>query len=243
MRDPKDITINGKQLDDILKVHKKWLLNEKGGERANLRFADLRSANLRFADLRSADLRSADLSSADLRSANLRSADLRFADLSFADLSSANLRSADLSSADLSSANLSSADLSSADLSSADLSSADLSSAKNNEWAAALVTIVSDGDVIGWKKLKGELIAKLLIPAKAKRSNATGRKCRAEYAKVLEIWNGEESVKRGESGYEDGFFYVVGKTVKPSQPFDDNRWDECSTGIHFFITRLEAEKY
>ena len=182
MRDPKDITINGKQLDDILKAHEKWLLNE-GGERA-------------------------DLSSADLRSADLRSANLSFADLSFANLRSANLRYA-----------------------------------KNNEFAAAIVTIVPDGDIIGWKKLRNGLIAKLLIPVKAKRSNATGRKCRAEYAKVLEIWNGEESVKRGESGYEDGFLYIVGKTVKPSQPFDDNRWDECSTGIHFFITRLEAEKY
>ncbi len=183
MRDPKDITINGKKLDAILNAHKKWLVGEKGGECANLS--------------------SADLSSADLSSANLRSADLRYA----------NLRSADLRSAE------------------------------NNEWAAALVTIVPDGDVIGWKKLKGGLIAKLLIPAKAKRSNATGRKCRAEYAKVLEIWNGEESVKRGESGYEGGFMYVVGKTVKPTEPFDENRWDECSTGIHFFITRLEAERY
>ena len=197
MRDPKDITINGKQLDDILKAHEKWLLNE-GGERADLSSADLRSA----------DLRSANLSSADLSFANLRSANLRSADLSFANLRSANLRYA-----------------------------------KNNEFAAAIVTIVPDGDIIGWKKLRNGLIAKLLIPVKAKRSNATGRKCRAEYAKVLEIWNGEESVKRGESGYEDGFLYIVGKTVKPSQPFDDNRWDECSTGIHFFITRLEAEKY
>ena len=158
MRDPKDITINGKQLDDILKAHKKWLLREKGGERADLSYADLRYA-------------------------------------------------------------------------------------KNNEWAAALVTIVPEGDIVGWKKLKDGLIAKLLIPAKAKRSNATGRKCRAEYAKVLEIRNKKKSVKRGESGYEDGFAYIVGKTVKPTEPFDDNRWEECSTGIHFFITRIEAEKY
>ena len=218
MRDPKDITINGKQLDDILKAHKKWLLDEKGGERANLRYADLSYADLSYADL----------SYADLSSANLSSADLSYADLSYADLSSANLSSADLSYADLSSANL---------------RYANLRYAENNEWAAALVTIVPDGDIIGWKKLKGDLIAKLLIPANAKRSNATGRKCRAEYAKVLEIWNGEESVKSGESSYEDGFMYIVGKTIKPSQPFDDNRWDECSTGIHFFITRLEAEKY
>jgi hypothetical protein len=25
--------------------------------------------------------------------------------------------------------------------------------------------------------------------------------------------------------------------------FDENRWNECSHGIHFFITRKEAEDY
>ena len=30
--------------------------------------------------------------------------------------------------------------------------------------------------------------------------------------------------------------------IKPDS-WDNNRWDECSNGIHFFITRLEAENY
>ena len=111
--------ISAKKLQEIIKSHGRWLRNEEGGERANLRSADLSGA-----DLSSANLRSADLSGA-----NLRGADLRSADLSGADLSSADLRSADLSSADLRSADLSSADLRSADLSGADLSSANLSSA------------------------------------------------------------------------------------------------------------------
>ena len=72
--------------------HTKWLNDEEGGERANLRSADLSGA-----DLSGADLRSANLSGADLSGANLRSADL-----SGANLSGANLRSADLSGADLS---------------------------------------------------------------------------------------------------------------------------------------------
>ena len=68
--------LNEQELKDILDKHGKWLKNEEGGERANLR-----SANLSFANLRSANLRSADLSSADLRSANLSFANLRSADL------------------------------------------------------------------------------------------------------------------------------------------------------------------
>ena len=91
---------------EILKKHKKWLDNEKGGERANLRgaglsYANLRDANLRGADLRDADLRGADLSYANLRDANLRGADLRDADLRGADLRDADLRDANLRGADL----------------------------------------------------------------------------------------------------------------------------------------------
>ena len=107
-------------------------------------------------------------------------------------------------------ANLVRANLESANLYSANLESANLESAKNIEFAAALTTITPEGDLIGWKKLSGGLIAKLLIPMDAKRSNATGRKCRAEFAKVLEIWNGNESVEEGESQYDTTFIYKVG---------------------------------
>ena len=113
--------ISAEKLQEIIESHGRWLRNEEGGERANLRSADLSSADLSGADLRSADLSSADLSSADLSGADLRSANLRSADLSGADLRGADLRSADLRSADLYSADLSSADLSGADLRSADL--------------------------------------------------------------------------------------------------------------------------
>ena len=113
--------ISAEKLQEIIESHGRWLRNEEGGERANLRSADLSSADLSSANLSGADLRSADLSSADLSGADLYCADLRSADLSSADLSGADLRSADLYCANLSGADLRSADLSSADLSSADL--------------------------------------------------------------------------------------------------------------------------
>ena len=202
---------------------------------ANLSSANLSSANLRYANLRPADLSSADLSAANLSYADLRSADLRSANLSYADLRSANLSAANLSSADLRSANLSSANLNSADLSSADLRSANLSAARNAELIFARTSITPEGDLIGWKKLASGTLCKLRIPSEAKRSNATGRKCRAEYAVVLE---GE-----GVSKYDDRFVYKIGETVHPREPFDENRWDECASGIHFFLTKIEAENY
>ena len=63
-------------LKQILELHKKWLNNEGGGKRADLRCAHLRSADLSGANLRGANLRSADLSGADLSGAHLRSASL-----------------------------------------------------------------------------------------------------------------------------------------------------------------------
>ena len=43
-------------LKQILELHKKWLDNEVGGKRADLRSADLRGADLSGADLSGADL-------------------------------------------------------------------------------------------------------------------------------------------------------------------------------------------
>lgn len=75
-----------KELKEILRKHKMWLQGEKGGERANLRWADLRWADLQGADLQGANLRWADLKGANLREGNLRGTDLRWTDLRGADL-------------------------------------------------------------------------------------------------------------------------------------------------------------
>ena len=96
--------MTSEEIKKVLDLHKKWLNNEQGGERADLREADLREANLSRASLSKADLRWADLRGADLSWANLREADLRWADLRGADLSGADLRVADLSGAALSGA-------------------------------------------------------------------------------------------------------------------------------------------
>ena len=103
--------ISAEKLQEIIKSHGRWLRNEEGGERANLRDAYLSGANLRGADLRGANLRGANLRDAYLSGANLRGADLRDADLSDADLRGANLRGANLRGANLRDANLSGADL------------------------------------------------------------------------------------------------------------------------------------
>ena len=121
--------ISKKELKNILEKHKKWLMNEKDGKRANLSYTDLSNADLNYAELQYADLNYAALGFADLNHANLAKANLYHANLQFAELRFANLAKADLSNANLQFSELRFANLTSADLSEANLSGANLTNA------------------------------------------------------------------------------------------------------------------
>ena len=257
--------ITAEQLNDILTKHAEWI-NSCGakGVRANLWNADLSCTDLRYADLRGAclwnaslwgaNLSGANLSSADLRDANLEGANLEVANLEVADLNDANLSSAFLRDASLWNANLWCADLRDADLrdanlkyailEGANLSGADLSGAKINFHIAC----PEKGSFIAFKKAGynyNNYIVELLIPEDARRCSATSRKCRCDKAKVLSITKIDgtsDGVDTVYSIYDETFAYKIGETVEVKD-FDDNRWNECSTGIHFFLTRQEAVEY
>lgn len=87
-------------------------------------------------------------------------------------------------------------------------------------------------------------IVELQVPADALRSSATTRKCRVSKAKVVAVYKMDgKSIKRNAySSYTNSFVYRIGSTVSVKN-FDKNRWNECSTGIHCFITMREAELY
>ena len=162
-------------------------------------------------------------------------ANLRGADLCGADLREADLRWADLCGADLCGANLRWANLRGADLCGADLRDADL---------CYPIACPEKGAFIGYKKANG-FIVELEILSTAKRSSATSRKCRCSEAKVLSITNIDGSdalITSIVSGFDSSFVYKIGEIVSVSN-FDDNRWNECAPGIHFFITRQEAVNY
>ena len=217
------------KLDEILKQHAIWLRTrfnvETKGMCADLRGVDLRCVNLSDADLRRANLSDANLSDADLRRANLIDANLSNADLRRANLIDANLRGVDLRCVNLSDADLSDADY-------------------NNTTSFFALQCPEKGSFIGYKVAQG-LIIELLITEDAQRSSATTRKCRCSKAKVICITHKDGSFAdcdSVESDRDSRFIYKVGETVEVLD-YDENRWNECSSGIHFFITREEAVKY
>ena len=188
--------------------------------------------------------RGADLRDADLCDANLCGAYLRGANLCDADLCDANLCDADLCDADLRGANLYGADLRGTDLRGANLRGANLRGANLRDAKGCYLSCPTEGSFIGWKKASGHIV-KLRIPEDARRSSATGHKCRCDKAYVMEIQNmdgtkaTEDTVR---SDHDKNFVYTVGATVEVPD-FDDNRWSECAPGIHFFIDRRAAVEY
>lgn len=211
------------QIEKILEEHKAWL-NRTGGAKADLYGADLCGADLCGADLYGADLRDAHLYGANLCDADLRDAHLCGAHLCDADLRDADLRDADLCGADLRGAKLRGVRY-------------------NEQTAYYAMQCPEKGAYIGYKKAEGKIV-ELEIQADAKRSSATTRKCRASKAKVLSITSidGKEHFEEAKSSRDQSFVYRVGKTVEVKD-FDEDRWRECSTGIHHFITREEAAMY
>ena len=183
-----------------------------------------RGADLRDADLCGADLRGSDLCGADLRGSNLCDADLCDANLCGAYLCGANLYGADLRGTNLRGANLRGANL--------------------RDAKGCYLSCPTEGSFIGWKKASGHIV-KLRIPEDARRSSATGHKCRCDKAYVMEIQNmdgtkaTEDTVR---ADHDKNFVYTVGATVEVPD-FDDNRWSECAPGIHFFIDRRAAVEY
>ena len=229
--------ISKEELNKIIKDHKHWLCEDcEGWEKMR--------ADLSYSDLRDADLSYANLSYADLRGANLNHADLTDANLKYANLNHANLNHADLTGANLKYANLNHADLSNANLSYADLRGVSLNEVKYNHLTAFFsLQCPEKGAFIGYKK-SGDKIVELRIEEDSKRSSATSRKCRASKVTVLSITSidGKEEFKKSENTGLHEFTYEVGKTYEIGN-FDNDRWNECSTGIHFFITRDEAVRY
>ena len=154
----------------------------------------------------------------------------------------ANLRYANLRGVNLRNADLCKADLCGANLRGVNLLYANLCGAVNVPFIP--YACPDFGMFIGYKKASGYIV-ELEIPEDAKRLSATTRKCRCNKAKVLRILNYDRTVAdvtEVRSNYNSTFVYKVGDIVSVDN-FDEDRFNECSTGIHFFINFQEAVDY
>lgn len=201
---------------------------------------DLSGLNLRGAMFSSVSFNKAKMKNINLHGANFQystfyHADCEGADLGYADFLYSNLRETNLTNADLTGVNF---------FCCSPLDDAILT---NTKMPNVPLACPDSGAFVGWKKCfdddAHDVIVKLLIPEDAKRLSSISRKCRCDKAIVLEIkdMNGKV-INRAYSRYEHSFVYKVGETVSVSD-FNDNRWAECSEGIHFFINKQEAIDY
>ena len=71
-------------------------------------------------------------------------------------------------------------------------------------------------------------------------SSLIGRKCRASHIKVLEFIGCDLIEVKG--WRDSSFKYTLGE-IAEADSFDDDIRVECTNGIHFFMTREEAEQW
>ena len=181
-----------------------------------------------------------------LEEAIRKNVELSFADLSFADLSFANLSNAKLNYATFVHSYLNKVNFNGANLKGANFTYSVLTDVTFDNAVGINDQCPKEGSFIGWKKCKTitnhPYIVKLEIPADAKRCSSTTNKCRCSYAKVLEIQNIDGSIidiKEVFSYFNEFFTYKINEYVYPDS-FNEEFWDECSYGIHFFMDRNDA---
>lgn len=258
------------EIDKMIALHQKWLNNEEGGVRA-----DFSKLNLNGYDFRGVTLSQAYFRGCNLNGTNFCGADLQRVDFSHSTCHGTNFQYAYLHKAIFNytslygtifvGANLNDALFdghvtgSGVDFRYANVTNIHLTRihvpfcVRPTMYTPGIENLVDvyplacpeTGSFIAYKQLDHHIIAKLLIPEDARRSSAFGRKCRADKAQVLGLFNYDgtpAAVAVGFSHHDPDFAYPIGETVSVPD-FDPDRWEECSTGIHFFLTFREAVNY
>lgn len=213
------------ELNKIIENHQHYLNKDIDGWESMR--ADLSYKNLNRLDLRNANLREANLYRAFVCYTNLCGADLRNADLREANMFGANFRDANLFGVNFNKANIIYAEI------------------NENTKIDYPIACPETGSFIGYKKTAYKKIVKLQICEDAKRSSATTKKCRCSKALVLAIENmdgSDSGLQEIESDFDHCFVYRIGEIAEVPD-FDDDRWNECAPGIHFFVDRQDAVEY
>lgn len=265
-------TFTNDELADILDKHEKWLRNEEGGEQADLSNAYIDNFSWRIGKtslLCDWNLQMANMSGSYIVADFMENTIFAFCNMTNVRIDVGKIQNISFKNTILTNTIFYISHIIGCDFRCADLSDSIFSDAYCSEidLGGAVIDrvqgfndICPNGTFIGYKKSGEGRIIELEIPDDAERSSAFGRKCRCSKAKVISITSVDcsESYRTAKSyfrpyrlSYENGLhtiledpplLYNVGEIVQPDR-YDDNFWEECSNGIHFFLTREEAVKY
>ena len=157
-----------------------------------------------------------------------------------ANFKNAVMRTGSFRSCDMRACNIEGADLFGAVLEHADLEG--IISNEETKWFR--LHCPEKGAFLGYKKCVNDRLVQLLIPADAIRTSATLPSCRCNKAKVLTIksFDYKENFEEAWSLVDENFVYKVGQWVEVKD-FNKDRWQDSTTGIHFWMTREEAKGY
>jgi len=219
--------------------------NRQNGKKLELKESILENMDLSGCDLKSIDFTFSDFIGVKLENANFENSSLNNAYFSDCSLKGADLRNASLYAADFRFCDLSKSNIQGANLFGALLQGALLEGILyNNDTRFFKLHCPETGPFIGYKKCFNFRIVQLLIPKDARRSSATTNECRCDKAKVLTIKSidNKEYFNEARSYVDENFLYRVGK-MAVANGFNEDRWAESTTGIHFYLTREEAIGY
>ena len=167
--------------------------------------------------------------------------DFKYENEKYVEIDYADLENADLRSANLYNANLYNANLCYANLYNADLKSANLENAYLDKKELIRKGKIQDKKVIVYKKCHNKIVT-LQLQIGSIVFSINNKKCRTNKVKVIAIDDDKTEGLTIESDRDNSFIYEVGKMAEVKN-FDLMYNVECSTGIHFFWTKEEAESY
>ena len=242
--------ITQKKLDKLIDKYKERI--EKGYESDRKRL-NLFHYNLSNIKIKNKDLQHIIVFGCLLNNVTFENCDLKDADIRYSEIINVSFINCDFSHGYFYKCNFINSDLSTCNIKNSHFDNAIFNNTKMPDYPMACP---ERGSFIGYKKVCSiddcfndcpkEYILKLEIPKNAKHSSAASNKCRCDKVKVLEIQNLDgsiaENITEVKSFYNDKFIYELGKTIEEPK-FDECRWHECTSGIHFFMNREEAVNY
>lgn len=204
-----------------------WDMDLSGMDLSNMDFtlSSFQNTVLDHADFSGSNVENALFDGCSMQGADFQGARMVTASFRYCDMRECNIEGADLFGAVLEFANLEG-----------------IISNEDTKWFR--LHCPEEGAFLGYKKCVNDRMVQLLIPADAKRTSATLRSCRCSKAKVLTIksFDFTQNFDEAWSLVDENFVYKKGEWVEVKD-FNENRWQDSTTGIHFWMTRAEAEAY